>query len=149
MHLPPKVAAEERPNLKVTVKVFTYSNECTVLTCALGVVRKQLGIDVIDSLVISLPPNGNKFTFDDIQPIWSCAEKIVKQSKVKDVGVSDLDTEQLKKLFEWAQEVKPSANQINLDACCVIPPEMKAFAQANDIKLLSHNDPRGLIIIFG
>lgn len=39
--------------------------------------------------------------------------------------------------------MKPNTNQVNLDSCCVMPPEMTAFARDNDIQLLTHNDPKG------
>lgn len=40
-------------------------------------------------------------------------------------------------------QVKPSSNQFNLASCCVMPPELTAFAKEFDIQLLTHNDPKG------
>ena len=39
--------------------------------------------------------------------------------------------------------MKPEIVQINLEVCCVVPPELASFARANDIQLLTHNDPKG------
>lgn len=45
-------------------------------------------------------------------------------------------------------QVKPSSNQFNLASCCVMPPELTAFAKEFDIQLLTHNDPKGGIQSF-
>ncbi len=42
-------------------------------------------------------------------------------------------------------QVKPSSNQVNLASCCVMPPDLTAFAKEFDIQLLTHNDPKGEI----
>ncbi|MGH0184149.1 UNVERIFIED_CONTAM: hypothetical protein FKN15_020797 [Acipenser sinensis] len=41
--------------------------------------------------------------------------------------------------------VKPSSNQVNLASCCVMPPDLTAFAKEYDIQLLTHNDSKELI----
>lgn len=43
-----------------------------------------------------------------------------------------------------AMQVKPSSNQVNLASCCVMPPDLTAFAKEFDIQLLTHNDPKGV-----
>lgn len=45
----------------------------------------------------------------------------------------------------WYQ-VKPSSNQVNLASCCVMPPDLTAFAKEFDIQLLTHNDPKGEVL---
>jgi len=45
---------------------------------------------------------------------------------------------------EHCLQVKPSINQVNLTTCCVIPQDLKDFANENDIELLTHNDPTGI-----
>lgn len=40
-------------------------------------------------------------------------------------------------------QVKPSSNQVNLASCCVMPPDLTAFAKEFDIQLLTHNDSKG------
>lgn len=104
----------------------------------------QLGITRIDSLILSfLSSSGSKLDLEQIAASWSYAEEFVKCDKVTHLGISDLDTTQLKQFYEMPHHVKPSVNQINLDACCVIPPEMSNYAKENNIQLLTHNDPRG------
>lgn len=45
--------------------------------------------------------------------------------------------------FPVLEQVKPSSNQVNLASCCVMPPDLTAFAKEFDIQLLTHNDPKG------
>lgn len=141
-----KVEKDERMNLKVTVKVFLERFSCENLISAVDEVMEELGITVIDSFILSLPPltSDEKLTLDHIKPLWIELEKLVKDSKILTIGVSDLDTSELVELYNWTQ-VKPSVNQVNLDSCCVMPPEMTAFARDNDIQLLTHNDPKVLL----
>ncbi|ELV11962.1 Retinal-specific ATP-binding cassette transporter [Tupaia chinensis] len=42
-------------------------------------------------------------------------------------------------------QVKPNSNQVNLASCCVMPPDLTAFAKQFDIQLLTHNDPKELL----
>ncbi|XP_035229983.1 glutamate--cysteine ligase regulatory subunit-like [Stegodyphus dumicola] len=107
---------------------------------------KDLDVSVIDSLILSLPPppNAETLTLAHIKPLWKVLEQLVHDGKVVTIGISDLDTHQLAELYDWT-EVKPSVNQVNLESCCVMPPEMTAFARANDIQLLTHNDPKDLL----
>lgn len=102
-----------------------------------------LQVTDLDSLTLSPPPDRKDGTIEGLKAVWSCAVANVLNGSIKDLGVSDLDTNQLKELYEWTETVKPSTNQVNLEACCVIPPEMNEFAQSKDIRLLTHNDPRG------
>jgi len=136
---------ETRSGLKVSVKIFTYTESCSVFTDALQTVMKSLGVDFIDSLTISLPPSRTKGSIEEMKSIWKCAVKNVANGRIKDLGVSDLNADQLKELYAWADDIKPSTNQVNLDACCVIPPELNDFAKDKQIRLLTHNDPRDIL----
>ena len=65
----------------------------------------ELGIKVIDSLILSVPPllPEEKFSLDRIKPLWTVVEKLVEDSKVSTIGFSDLDTEELVQLYDWSQ----------------------------------------------
>lgn len=65
----------------------------------------ELGITVIDSLILSLPllSSEEKFLLDRIKPLWSAVENLVENSKVLTVGFSDFDTEELIQLYNWSQ----------------------------------------------
>jgi len=63
---------------------------------------------------------------------------------IRQLGVSDLNAETLKKLFEWSRE-KPTITQINLAACCVVPSDLKEYCNEKEIQLLTHSDPQQII----
>lgn len=133
-----------RSDLKVAVKIFTYTESCVVFTDAINLLMSSLGTDYIDSLTLALPPSRKK-SIDDMKSIWTCAVSNVINGSIHDLGVSDLDADQLQELYAWAEDVTPTTNQINLDACCVIPPELNEFAKQKNIRLLTHNDPRDIL----
>ena len=133
-----------RPGLKVVVKIFTYSESCAVFTNAINFLMSSLGTDYIDSLTLALPPSRKK-SIEEMKSIWTCAVTNVISGKIRDLGVSDLDAGQLEELYAWAEEVKPTTNQINLETCCVIPPELNDLANLKNIRLLTHNDPRDIL----
>jgi glutamate--cysteine ligase regulatory subunit len=115
-----------------------------VFTSAINFLMSTLGTDYIDSLTLALPPSRKK-SIEEMKSIWTCAVTNVINGSIKDLGVSDLDAGQLEELYAWAEEVKPITNQINLETCCVIPPELNEFAKLKNIRLLTHNDPRDIL----
>ena len=46
-------------------------------------------------------------------------------------------------LYIYLVQVKPTTLQVNLSSCCVVPQELSAFAQQNDVQVLTHNDAAG------
>ncbi|KAL1415839.1 hypothetical protein MTO96_028622 [Rhipicephalus appendiculatus] len=141
--LPCQVAIKERSTLKITVKVFLSGFDAAALESATHKVLEELGVSELDSLIVAFPPSAKSST-EKVRPLWAAAEQLYRQGLALSVGVSDLDTAQLRDLHSWA-EVKPSVNQVNLDSCCVIPQEMQEFAKANNIQLLTHSDPKVLL----
>nr|XP_056700715.1 glutamate--cysteine ligase regulatory subunit-like [Euleptes europaea] len=105
-----------------------------------------LGVDQLDSVIIAPPPteDGINLSLEYLQPYWAELENLVQNKKIVAIGTSDLDKAMLEELFLWAQ-VKPSSNQVNLASCCVMPPDLTAFAKEFDIQLLTHNDPKELL----
>ncbi|XP_041338922.1 glutamate--cysteine ligase regulatory subunit isoform X2 [Pyrgilauda ruficollis] len=122
-----KINPEERDELKVSA--------CSAL-----------GIAQLDSVIIVPPPveDGTNLSLEYLQPYWKELENLVQNKKIVAIGTSDLDKTLLEQLYLWAQ-VKPSSNQVNLASCCVMPPDLTAFAKECDIQLLTHNDPKELL----
>lgn len=118
------------------------------------------------------PVDGESQTLEHLQPAWEQLEALVRSQKIAAIGTSDLDKDLLEQLYNWAQvclklrgggahrcplstsvhkscatlncsQVKPSSNQVNLASCCVMPPDLTAFAKEFDIQLLTHNDAKG------
>lgn len=134
----------DRSNYKVNIKVFLFNNNKDELEHAIKFVRDQLSINEIDSLTLSFTPDEQQTNLELIKPLWSVLENKTKD-ELLEIGVSDLNTQELISLFNGSSKIKPMFNQINLDSCCTIPPEMSEFAKQNNIRLLTHNDPRDVL----
>ncbi|XP_023237374.1 glutamate--cysteine ligase regulatory subunit-like [Centruroides sculpturatus] len=137
-----KINQDDRQNLKLTVKIFLSESKPNLLINAVERTMSHLGVDLIDSLIVSV--ENTQITLGQIQPLWIALEEMVMKEKLVTIGFSDLDTNLLRHLYEWAK-IKPSVNQVNLESCCVMPPEMIQFAKENDIQLLTHSDPKDIL----
>lgn len=86
--------------------------------------------------------SGHATAKSDLISLWKVLEEYAKEKKITQLGVADLDATSLKKLYEAATS-RPTIAQINLQACCVVPPSLQEFCNQNDIQLLTHSDPEG------
>uniref|UniRef100_A0A8C5QAT0 Glutamate--cysteine ligase regulatory subunit n=1 Tax=Leptobrachium leishanense TaxID=445787 RepID=A0A8C5QAT0_9ANUR len=123
---------EEREEMKVSVSRL---HPCSTLS-----------VTQLDSVILAPPPleDGASLTLENLQPYWRELERLVWDKKVVAIGTSDLDKPLLEQLYLWAQ-VKPNSNQVNLASCCIMPPDLTAFAKEFDIQLLTHSDPKELL----
>lgn len=80
----------------------------------------------------------------DSETLWNAMENVFDQEKAHSLGVSDVDTQGFVELHNSAR-IKPEAIQINLESCCVVPPELVTFTRENNIQLLTHNDPQNIL----
>ncbi|XP_066547997.1 glutamate--cysteine ligase regulatory subunit isoform X1 [Amia ocellicauda] len=144
------ITPEEREELKVSVKLFLSGSDCTSIRNAVDMACSGLGVSMLDSVIIAPPllPEGEGLALGHLQPLWKELESLVQSHKVTAIGTSDLDKALLEQLYLWAQ-IKPSSNQVNLASCCVMPPDLTAFAKECDIQLLTHNDPKELMTASG
>ncbi|XP_077390638.1 glutamate--cysteine ligase regulatory subunit [Festucalex cinctus] len=140
------IVPEEREELKVSAKLFLFESGQSSIGDAVEMACRTLAVSQLDSVIIA----PRKLLADDVQtlaplqPAWEELEALVRSQRIAAIGTSDLDKDLLEQLYNWAQ-VKPSSNQVNLASCCVMPPELTAFAKEFDIQLLTHNDPTELI----
>ncbi|XP_014455194.1 glutamate--cysteine ligase regulatory subunit [Alligator mississippiensis] len=141
-----KINPEEREELKVSAKLFTVGSNSSSIRDAVNMACSALGVAQLDSVIIASPPieDGINLSLEYLQPYWQELENLVQNEKIVAIGTSDLDKTLLEQLYLWAQ-VKPSSNQVNLASCCVMPPDLTAFAKEFDIQLLTHNDPKELL----
>ncbi|XP_074118829.1 glutamate--cysteine ligase regulatory subunit-like [Sminthopsis crassicaudata] len=132
--------------MKVSAKLFIVGSNSSSMRSAVEMACSALGIAQLDSVIIASPPveDGVNLALEHLQPYWEELENLVQNKKVVAIGTSDLDKAQLEQLYQWAQ-VKPNSNQVNLASCCVMPPDLTAFAKEFDIQLLTHNDPKELL----
>ncbi|XP_014188612.1 glutamate--cysteine ligase regulatory subunit isoform X2 [Simochromis diagramma] len=119
------ITPEEREELKVSVKLFLHESGQS-------------------SIKDAVEMDGDSQSLAHLQPAWEELEALVRSKQIAAIGTSDLDKDLLEQLYKWAQ-IKPSSNQVNLASCCVMPPDLTAFAKEFDIQLLTHNDPKELI----
>lgn len=133
---------EEKKNLQTMIKVFIKHGGASCLQEALHYTITDLELCSIDSVILAYR---NEFTnsgslLEDLLSMWRILEDFVNQGQVCDIGISDVDTEIFIELYN-AAKVKPSIHQINLSACCVVPPDLQEFCREHDIRILTHNDP--------
>nr|XP_036854012.1 glutamate--cysteine ligase regulatory subunit isoform X2 [Manis javanica] len=148
-HAVEKINPDEREEMKVSAKLFIVeSNSSSSTRNAVDMACSVLGIAQLDSVIIASPPieDGVNLSLEHLRPYWEELENLVQSKKIIAIGTSDLDKTQLEQLYRWAQ-VKPNSNQVNLASCCVMPPDLTAFAKRFDIQLLTHNDPKGVLIV--
>lgn len=146
-HAVEKINPDEREEMKVSAKLFIVgSNSSSSTRSAVDMACSVLGVAQLDSVIIASPPieDGVNLSLEHLQPYWEELENLVQSKKIVAIGTSDLDKTQLEQLYQWAQ-VKPNSNQVNLASCCVMPPDLTAFAKQFDIQLLTHNDPKELL----
>ncbi|XP_028300230.1 glutamate--cysteine ligase regulatory subunit [Gouania willdenowi] len=140
------ITPEEREELKVSVKLFLCESSQSSIRDAVQLACHTLAVSQLDSVIIAPPgpQEGESQTLANLQPFWEQLESLVRNQQIAAIGTSDLDKDLLEQLYNWAQ-VKPSSNQVNLASCCVMPPDLTAFAKEFDIQLLTHNDPKELM----
>ncbi|XP_074597298.1 glutamate-cysteine ligase modifier subunit [Brevipalpus obovatus] len=130
---------EKRENSRIMVKLFLYSEDQSAIEDAIDTILDRFNTSYIDTVILALPSPGKELCPDRIRRTWSQAEQALRY-RVKDIGMSDLDTDQLIDLHSFAT-IKPTSNQVNLEMCCSIPEKMSEFSHERGIKILTHSDP--------
>lgn len=140
------ITPEEREELKVSAKLFLCESGHSSIKDAVEMACQTLTVSQLDSVIIAPPgpPEEDSPTLSQLQPAWEELEALVRSQQIAAIGTSDLDKDLLEQLYIWAK-VKPSSNQVNLASCCVMPPDLTAFAKEFDIQLLTHNDSKELM----
>lgn len=139
-----KMAAQERQDLKIGIKLFVNSDSEKVLNDAILNVFSTLKIESIDNLVLSynFKTTNVPEQVEKLKKIWVALENFTKTRRILQIGLSDVEETTFREIYEWAN-VKPSIIQINLATCCVVPPSLQQFCKENEVQLLTHNDPSG------
>lgn len=166
-----KVTEFERNSIKIGAKVFLNQSNPDYLHEAINSLLYVLQIDHLDNLILVYHPikstektngkaNGhgppslsketdlswshNENAVQELKQIWQVLETYADDKRVCQLGIADLDTETLIDLFQSCR-IKPTIAQINLSACCVVPPAMQEFCNKNEIQLLTHSDSEGMV----
>ena len=151
--------AEERSQYDITVKLFflpktSASERCEHANVAVDLVLKELHVDSLDLLIVSLPGvsfdaddedeadpalHGNGDDLDAMIETWGALENLHLQGIAKQIGLAEFGNERLEK-FLPRTKIKPSVDQINVKDCCVVPRSLIVYAKREKIELLTHND---------
>jgi len=151
---------EEAGQYEITVKLFLLPNTPVeqregYAREALELVRKELGVDTIDLLVVSFPgmsfggtnceyeadaQNAQQGNLTEEIHTWTTViENLHRQGLVKKLGVAEFGSEKLAKFLQGVT-IKPVVNQINLKDCCNVPPPLKQVAIDAGVELNVHRD---------
>ncbi|XP_048473938.1 glutamate--cysteine ligase regulatory subunit-like isoform X2 [Rhincodon typus] len=141
-----RIDPNEREDIRISAKLFICKADTMFVKEAVTRACLELGISQLDSVILAVAAlsEGHRPTLEDLKPYWKELEDLVQEQKIASIGVSDLDQEVLEALCQHTQ-VRPSSLQVNLASCCVIPPDLAAFANENNIQLLTHNDPADML----
>lgn len=170
-----KVTEFERNNIKIGAKVFLNQSNPDYIHEAINSLLHVLQIDHLDNLILVYHPiksieetngkangisNGhgpsslaketdltwshNENAVQELKQLWQVLETYANDKRVCQLGIADLDTDTLIDLYQSCR-IKPTIAQINLSACCVVPPAMQEFCNKNEIQLLTHSDSEGMV----
>ncbi|VDK44795.1 unnamed protein product [Anisakis simplex] len=139
-----------RNDLKITLKVFMSSMNFDQVVDCLDTTKDQLGVDSIEQLIMSFDSvdidegDIDEKWLENVLSVWEKLEALMERGEISTVGVADFDLVHLKALYENAK-IKPRIDHFNIAGCCTVPKDLQEYARANDIQLLTHNDPKPFI----
>ncbi|XP_067617910.1 glutamate--cysteine ligase regulatory subunit [Eurosta solidaginis] len=166
-----KITENERSDLGIGVKIFLNKSANIFIEQAISTLLQILEVEHVDNVVLAYHPKThessstttqnhnadwgehnpdkekntkNAKNVDQLKKLWSALEQLALKKQITQLGIADLDIEQLQQLNS-AANVHPTIAQINLESCCVVPPALQDYCTKNDIQLLTHNDPEVLL----
>lgn len=163
-----KLAEHKREEIKIGAKVFLNRFSPIHLTEAIENLLQILNISQLDNVILAYHPvqkaaftNGhhkhdadaagspenNEQLLTELKKLWTVLETFANDNKIGSLGIADLDTDTLQNLYAGST-VLPSIAQINLSACCVVPPSLQELCNEHEIQLLTHSDPEGSWMIY-
>ncbi|KAK0388238.1 hypothetical protein NLU13_4483 [Sarocladium strictum] len=149
---------DEQSQYEITVKLFLLPDSPVAereqyARDALVLVRKELGIEAIDLLLISFPGisfegtceweadkrNAEQGNIEEEIATWRVLEDLHDQGLAKRLGVAEFGSEKLQAFIKRTR-IPPVVDQINLKDCCSVPPPLKALAAKEGVELNVHTD---------
>lgn len=150
---------EERTQYEITVKLFYLQTASAGdrpghTQEALSLVKKELGVDDVDLLIVSFPGISfegdceweadrlNATMGDDGEELatWAALEALQRDGRVGRLGLAEFGSEKLRRFLDGGVQVRPAVNQINVKNCCSVPPPLTQLAKEENIELFTHND---------
>jgi len=117
-----KLSGIKREELFVTSKVWVDDSGYEKTLKAFDTSLNKLGLDYLDLYLIHRPRG-------DVKGSWKAIEELYKEGKIRAIGVSNFEPDQLKDLIA-TNKVKPAVNQIETHAF---------FQQPNAYEVLKHD----------
>lgn len=106
-----------REDIFVTSKVAAEHKDYDSAAASIDESLKKLGLDYIDLMIIHSPQpwadvnkSDNRY-FAENREVWRALTDAYKAGKVKAIGVSNFEKEDIDNLYNWA-DVKPMVNQV-------------------------------------
>lgn len=85
----------------------------------------------------------DKIAKENFKELWTQLRKAREEGRVGQLGISDMDLDTIKDLFNDNYDF--TTLQINISTCCVVPPELTQFCKDHKIQLLTHSDPQCIL----
>ncbi|CAH1363886.1 hypothetical protein MTP99_000235 [Tenebrio molitor] len=142
-----KIEEQALADLKIGLKIFLNNDSKGLIQEAIEEGFATLKVPCVHNVVLQYKKDKLIEAGDDISSlknIWSVLEEYVKNEKISQIGLADVEEATFRNVFEWAT-IKPSIIQINLATCCVVPPTLQSFCKDNDVQLLTHSDPSEIL----
>lgn len=141
LELSPLLNSDERSSQKITAKLFLSTVSVDFIQDALEAALAELGAKQVDLFILSWP---HGIECEKGKELWRAMECLVDNNQAHTLGISDIEIQEFVQLHNFAK-IKPEVIQINLESCCVVPPELVTFTRENSIQLLTHNDPQNIL----
>ncbi|KAJ3647898.1 hypothetical protein Zmor_019747 [Zophobas morio] len=142
-----KIEEQSLADLKIGLKVFLNDDSKVLIQEAVEEGFATLKVPCVQNVILQFKKDKLIETGDDInslKKIWGVLEEYVKNEKISQIGLADVEEATFRNVYEWAT-VKPAIIQINLATCCVVPPTLQQFCKDNDVQLLTHSDPSEIL----
>nr|BAN20968.1 gamma-glutamylcysteine synthetase, putative [Riptortus pedestris] len=126
--------------LYTNVKLFLKTPTKEAVISAIETLKTVLYNISLDSVIIWYPNEMKGEPTEELLKLWSVLGEYVLKKKVVRLGIADVDTDVFISLYDKV-EVKPEIFHLNVQNCCLVPPELQKFAEEKEIQLLTHYDP--------
>ncbi|XP_004536062.1 glutamate--cysteine ligase regulatory subunit [Ceratitis capitata] len=147
-----KLTENNRSEISIGAKIFLNKSSSSFVEQAIRTLLQVLKVEHVDNVVLAYHPktednasqsNSNE-NIDQLRELWTSLEQFAQEKKITQLGIADLDIDQLQQLYTTSK-VYPTIAQINLESCCVVPPALQEYCTKHDIQLLTHSDPEILL----
>ncbi|KAF9353957.1 hypothetical protein BGX34_011282 [Mortierella sp. NVP85] len=123
-----------REDIFVTTKLTEDDQGYESAIAALELSLKKLGLDYVDLYLIHAPLCGSESRWES----WKAFQELVKQGKVKSIGVSNYGVHHLEELLGNNPEIPPAVNQIELHPW-LIRPDIIQYCRENNIAVEAYS----------